>query len=246
MNEKELKLLFCNALRSNHIKNNDFIPTSDVRIVQEAHSRSFDLLIAAITKEPDNSHAHYNNLIMRTQLLKSFAKSEKCRIDCIQLYPVEVKSDEDTLDERLPNQILDAILVFGRSVLVLDKNHSRKASSLRFLPATVICYTGIDDQFEVKSSFDRLVSNRPFSIQKTVLARVLGDNSGKVYGRIAAIERIMQKFTFNQMYSENLGLTSEEIEFLQMIVGIRTPSDGRKKLPRLIRETANMKLTDYF
>ncbi|MEW6604466.1 MAG: hypothetical protein AB1351_07220, partial [Thermoproteota archaeon] len=131
MNEKELKLLFCSALRTGHIKNNDLVPTSDIRIVQEAHSRSFDLLIAAITKESDNSYAHCNNLLMRTQLLGTFAKSEKCRIDCIQFYPVEVKSDYDTLDERLPNQILDAILAFGRSVLVLDKNHSKKARSLR-------------------------------------------------------------------------------------------------------------------
>ncbi|HEX7032403.1 MAG TPA: hypothetical protein VF172_05330 [Nitrososphaera sp.] len=249
MNEKELKLLFCNSLRSGSIKyNDDFIPTTgDVRIVEEAHSRSFDLLIAAITKEPENSNsASYNNMLVRTQLLESFARSEKCRIDCVQFYPVEIKSDDDILDERLPNQILDAILAFGRSVLVLDKNHSKKAHILRFLPATIICYTGIDDQFEVTSKFDRLVSNSSFNIQKAVLARALGDNYNEVYGRLAAIERIMQKLTFNQTYYENLGLTNEEMEFLQMIVGVRPPSDGRKKLSRLVKETENMKLTDYY
>lgn len=245
MNEKELKLLFCSALRTGHIKNNDLVPTSDIRIVQEAHSRSFDLLIAAITKEPDNSYAHYNNLLVRTQLLESFAKNERCRIDCIQFYPVEVKSDDDTLDERLPNQMLDAILAFGRSMLVLDKNHSKKARSLRFLPATIVCYTGVDDQFEVTSKFDRLVSSCPFNVQKAVLARALGYSGSKVYGRINIIERIMQKFMFNQIYFENLGLTGEEVEFLQMITGVRAPSDGRKKLSRLVKETANMKLTDY-
>lgn len=50
MNEKELKLQFCSALRSGKIKNNDLIPESDIRIVEEAHFRSFDLLIAAVAR----------------------------------------------------------------------------------------------------------------------------------------------------------------------------------------------------
>lgn len=230
MNERELKLLFCSALRSGHIKNNDLIPESDIRIVQEVHLRSFDLLIAAMTKEPSDDYAHYNNLLVRTQLLERFAKNEKCRIDCVRFYPVEVKSDDDTLDERLPNQIIDAILAFGLSVLVLDKNHSKKARSLRFLPATIICYTGTDDYFEVSSTFDRLVSSTVFNLQKTSLARVLGADGRAYGGRLVAIERIMQKLAFNQIYFENLGLTVEELEFLQAITGVRAPSDGRKRL----------------
>lgn len=246
MNETELKLLFCKALRSGHVKNNDFIPESDIRIVEEAHLRSFDLLIAAMTKEPGDDYARYNNLLVRTQLLELVAASEKCRIDCVRFFPVEVKSDDDTLDERLPNQIVDAILAFGLSVLVLDKNHSKKARSLRFLPATIICYTGVDDYFEVVSKFDRLVSSGSFNIQKASLARALGDTGSGAYNRLAAIERIMQKLAFNQIYFENLGLTVEELEFLQVISGIRAPSDGKKKVSKLIKETANEKLTDYF
>jgi hypothetical protein len=247
MNEKELKLLFCSALRSGHIKNNDLIPESDIRIVEEAHLRSFDLLIAAITKESSDDHGHYNNLLVRTQLLERFARSEKCRVDCIRFYPVEVKSDDDTLDERLPNQIIDAILAFGLSVLVLDKNHSKKARSLRFMPATIICYTGTGDYFEVSSTFDRLVSSATFNLQKASLVRALGNSTdGRIYGRLGAIERIIQKLAFNQIYFENLGLTEEELEFLQTITGVRTPSGGRKRLSKLVRETANAKLTDYF
>src|SRR3712207_1062693 len=148
MNERELKSLFCSSLRSNHVKNNDLIPTSEIRIVEEAHFRSFDLLIAALTKEPNDIHDYgqYNNMLVRTQLLKHFARNEKCRIDCIRFFPVEIKSDDDVLDERLPKQIIDAILAFGLSILVLDKNHSRLARSFgKFLPTTLICYTGIDD-----------------------------------------------------------------------------------------------------
>lgn len=246
MNERQLKVLFCSALKSGHIKNNSLIPESEIKIVEEAHFRSFDLLIAAVTKEPSDDYANYNNMLVRTQLLERFARSEKCSINCVRFYPVEVKSDDDTLDERLPNQIIDAILAFGLSVLVLDKNHAKKAPSLRFLPATIICYTGVDDYFKVSSIFDRLVSSSVLNFRKTSLARSLGNEGGRTYSRLVAIERILQKILFNQVYFENLGLTGEELEFLQTIAGVRAPSDGRKKLSKLIKETGNAKLTDYF
>jgi hypothetical protein len=184
---------------------------------------------------------------VRTQLLQHFARSEKCRVDCIKLYPVEIKSDNDVLDERLPNQIIDAILAFGLSILVLDRNHSRKARDIgKLVPATIICYAGTGDHFEVVSKFDRLVSSGTLSIQKASLVRALGDTSDTAYSRLVAIERIMQKLAFNQFYFENLGLTGEEMEFLHMISGIRAPPDGRKKLTKLVKETTNTKLTDYF
>ncbi|MDQ5830954.1 MAG: hypothetical protein M3269_01655 [Thermoproteota archaeon] len=252
MNERELKSLFCSSLKSNHVKNNDLIPTSEIRIVEEAHFRSFDLLIAAVTREPDDiyDYGQYNNILVRTQLLKQFARHEKCRIDCIRFYPVEIKSDDDVLDERLPKQIIDAILAFGLSILVLDKNHSKLARNIgKFLPTTLVCYTGIDDHFEVVSRFDRLISSGVLNLKKSILAKVLeGSNTGsKAYSRLVALERIFQKIIFNQLYFENLGMTEREIEFLQMITGIKPPSSSQemKKLSKLIKETANAKMTDY-
>src|ERR671921_290322 len=251
MNERELKSLFCSSLRSNHVKNNTLIPTSEIRIVQEAHSRSFDLLIAAVTKQPNRyDYSNYDNILVRTQLLKHFARQEKCRIDCIRFYPVEVKSDDDILDERLPKQIIDAILAFGLSILVLDKNHSKVARALgKFLPTTLICYTGIDDHFEVVSRFDRIISSGVLNIKKTVLAKVLEgtDIGNKAYSRLVTLEHIFQKILFNQIYFENLGMTERELEFLQMIAGIKPPPrQEKKKLSKLIKETANAKMTDYF
>src|SRR5215211_2109271 len=180
-------------------------------------------------------------MLVRTQLLKHFALHEKCRIDCIRFYPVEVKSDDDVLDERLPNQIIDAILAFGLSILVLDKNHSKLARGLgKFLPATLICYTGIDDCFEVVSTFDHVVSSGVLNLKKTTLAKALEGSSGsKAYSRLVALEHIVQKIIFNQIYFENLGMTEQELEFLQIIAGIRPPSNQRKKLAKLIKETAN-------
>ena len=250
MNERQLKSLFCSSLKSNHIKNNDIIPTSEIRVVEEACFRNFDLLIAAVTKEPNAGDvcSHHDNIIVRTQLLRHFAHHQKCRIDCIRFYPIELKSDDDVLDERLPKQILQAILAFGLSILVFDKNHSKLARALRkFLPATIICYTGVEDCFEVISTFDHVVSSGVYNLQKTTLAKVLGDGSGgKAYSRLVALEHIFQKIIFNQIYFENLGMTDQELEFLQMITGIRPPSDQRKKLLELIKETANAKMTDYF
>ncbi len=241
MNERELKSLFCSSLRSSHIKNNNLIPTSEIRVVEEAQSRSFDLLIASVTKLP--------NILVRTQVLKQFALHEKCRIDCIRFYPVELKSDDDVLDERLPRQIIDAILAFGLSILVFDKNHSKRARSLgKFLPATLICYTGTDDHFEVISTFDRIISCSVLNLKKTILAKALEGTGigGKAYTHLVAMEHILQKILFNQMYFENLGLTERELEFLQMITGIKPPPrHEKKKLSRLINETANTKMTDY-
>ncbi|MDQ4015198.1 MAG: hypothetical protein M3136_05485 [Thermoproteota archaeon] len=249
MNERELKSLFCSSLRSNHVKNNDLIPTSEIRIVQEAHCRSFDLLIATVTKEPDrHDYGHYDNILVRTQQLKHFARQEKCGIDCIRFFPVELKSDDDVLDERLPKQIIDAILAFGLSILVLDKNHSKVARGLgKFLPTTLICYTGIDDHFEVVSRFDRFVSCGVLNLKKTILAKALeGGNTGsKAYSRLVALEHIFQKIIFNQLYFENLGMTERELEFLRMITDIRPPSQEKKRLSQLIKETANAKMTDY-
>jgi hypothetical protein len=250
MNERQLKSLFCSSLRSNHIKNNALIPTSEIRVIEEACFRNFDLLIAAVTKQPnrDNEYTHSDNMLVRTQLLKHFARHQKCRIDCIRFYPIELKSDDDVLDERLPKQILQAILAFGLSILVLDKNHSKQAHRLgKFLPSTLICYTGIDDWFEVVSTFDHVVSSAVLNLQKTTLAKALGGGSGsKAYSRLVALEHIFQKIIFNQIYFENLGMTEQELEFLQKIAGVRPPSDQRKKLVELIKETANAKMTDYF
>jgi hypothetical protein len=252
MNEKQLKVIFCSALRSGHIKNNDILPFPDaeMRIVEEANFRSFDLVVAAITQEPDVDYDNYNNMLVRTQLLESFAKNQKCRIDCVRFYPVELKSDDDTIDERLPSQVINAVMTFGLSVLVLDKNHSKriaKSGLAKFMPATIICYTGVDDYFEVISTFDRFISSGVFSFNRSTLARALapGDSGGRAFGRLAVLQRILQKLAFNQMYYENLGLAEDELEFLHTLSESRMPSNGRKRLADLIKETANAKMTDF-
>jgi len=247
MNEKELKLLFCKALASGHIKGNDLIPTKEVKlhIIEEAHFRSFDLLIASISAAHEDNHAVNDNLLVRTQLLERFARSEKCRIDHVRFFPVELKSDEDSLDERLPNQIIDAILTFGLSILVLDKNHSKQAKRLgKLLPATIICYTGCEDYFEVSSSFDRFVSAGILTMNKTSLAKLIGNKSAKTHTRLVALQRIIEKIAFNQLFLED-SLSHEELQFLQALTEISIPSITNNALKKMIKKSASMRITDY-
>ena len=265
MNEKDLKDLFISSVKSDHIDNNHFLPTSaninrDIIIKQEGYFRNFDLIVAIIEKNNDcdikfesiEAYDNYLNILMRTDMLAEFAKSEKCRIDWIRFYAVELKSDNDVLDERLPHQILNAILTFGRSVIVLDEKHCRRAKlqgTLRLIPATIIGYTGKGDHFEVLSVFDRLLTNAMFNIEKRKLAKLLmanGINNGtdKIYRCFANIQRINQKLAFSQLYNENLRFIKEEIEFIQKLVDIPNFSE-KKLLVDLIKQTTNTRITDY-
>ncbi|HZC48450.1 MAG TPA: hypothetical protein VE244_05255 [Nitrososphaeraceae archaeon] len=233
----------------------------EIKIKQEGYFRNFDLVIAIIEKRYDSTikyHSNetfdnYYNILMRDSLLKRFSIKEKCRIDWIRFYPIEIKSDNDVLDERLPNQILNAILTFGRSVLILDECHSRKTKlnrTLRLLPTTIIGYTGKHDSFEVLSVFDRLVTNGLFNISKKGLVRILINNGmgdtkpEKIYRCLSQIQRINQKLAFNEFYDEKMKFGKDEIEFIKKLIGIDTFSD-RRQLEKLIEQTTNSKITDY-
>ena len=255
MNEKELKSLFWKALKSGHVKNNSVIPgpeNAELRVVEEAHFRSFDLLIAAVrqsgraTNTPPNSE-----LLSRTKLLTHFATLERCGGDKLSFYPVELKSDEDTIDERLPNQIIDAILTFGLSILVLDIGHSNRVKAARMdkvLPATIICYTGVEDYFEVISVFHRFVSCGIFDFERINLARLLqqsgGSASAKSYRRLEHLQKILQKIIFSQLHFSDAGLTKEEQRFIFALGDIDIPN-SRQMVANIIKETMNAKMTDY-
>jgi len=255
MNEKELKGLFLTSLKSGHVKNNTVIPGPDIaelRVVQEANFRSFDLLLAAVTPHRGvGKTAASAEVLARSRLLTHFAKRERCRADRIHFYPVEVKSDNDIIDERLPNQIIDAILTFGLSILVLDLNHSRKIKSSklgRMLPSTIICYTGVEDHFEVVSVFDRFVSCGIFDFERINLVRLLRQyatsHAARSHRRLELLQQILQKIIFSQLHFENPGLTEEEELFLAALADIALPS-RKKMLAEIIKETTNTKLTDY-
>jgi hypothetical protein len=265
MNELELKDLFVSSLESRHIldsKNSEFsLLKSDVefRVKNEGYFGKFDLVIAVIqkTKIPKTGLNlelidTYYDILMRTGQLTEVARTEKCAIDCISLYPIELKSNCDVLDIRLPNQIMDAILTFGRSIVVLDSNHVNKNSLkyLRLLPATVIGYTGIKDHFRVLSVYERIISTGMFNFSKrrfvkTLLEHGIVEGIDKIYRRLETLERINQKLVFNELYDSNPGFLKEEIEFLSNFSKLKVSMTYKKQIGACILESKNNKITDY-
>ncbi len=263
MNEMKLKDLFVSSLESGHIVNSkgetvSFANHEDgIRIKNEGYFGQFDLVLAILHRqsrryEGSRENDLYDNILMRTGQLTEIAKSEKCSIDSISFYPVELKSNSDTLDARLPNQILNAILTFGRSIVVLDEKHVNTTSLklLRLLPATIIGYTGKDNFFRVLSIFDRFVDTGMFNLPKRRFVDMLYDNgilegADKIYRRLSNLERINQKIVFNQMHNSSTGFLEEEIEFLRQFSKIDGKMTYRKQVRRIVKESKNFKVTDY-
>lgn len=264
MNEVELKDLFVSSMESRHIfssKNRElsFLKAgSEIRVKNEGHFGQFDLVIAVLqkiknskTRDSERTEAYYD-ILMRAGQLTEVARTEKCRIDCISLYPVELKSNCDILDGRLPNQIMNAILTFGRSIVVLDKNHVNKNSIkfLRLLPATIIGYTGIKDHFEVLSVYDRIIHTGMFNLSKRRLAKTLIENGivegiDKIHRRLQTLEHINQKLVFNELYNSNPGFLKEEIEFLRQFSKVQVAMTYKKQIEACVLESKDNKITDY-
>ena len=265
MNESELKDLFISSLESGHIfdnknRNLPFTnPNNKIRIKSEGYFGHFDLVIAILHRENkstsyqnlDELEAYYN-ILMRTGQLAEIARAEKCKIDCISFYPVELKSGCDILDVRLPNQIKYGILTFGKSIVVLDKKNINRPSLkfLRLLPATIVGYTGTKDFFRVLSVFDRNIDTGMFNLSKRRFAKTLGENGivegiERIYGRLRTLERINQKLVFNELYNSNPGFLKEEIEFLRQFSSIKTAMTYRKQILSFVKESENDKISNY-
>ncbi len=263
MKEKDLKCLFIKSLYSDHINGFDFFspkdPSISIKIKDEAYFRGFDLLIAIVQNRPSSiiqlesidSYDNYLNILVRTSQLSQFANREKCRIDLIKFFPVELKSDDDVIDKRLPNQILNAILTFGRAILVLDKKHGDRAKARAYrdvIPATIISYTGREDYFEVISVFKSFIACSMLDLDRKKLASLLLDyrieRHSSILRCLQKIQRIYQKLIFNQLLDLDPKLDNEELSFLQRLTEIK-PTPDRKELKRLIEMTSNFKITDY-
>ena len=264
MNEKQLKDLFVSSLESRHIfdnRNREFSllkSDSEYRVRNEGYFGQFDLVIAVINKNNNSKYCDseltktYNDILMRTGQLTEVARAEKCAIDCISLYPVELKSNCDILDGRLPNQIMNGILTFGRSIVVLDKKHVNRAALkfLHLLPATIIGYTGLEDHFRVLSVFDRDINTGMFNLSKRRFAKAIIENGitesiDRIYKRLETLERINQKLVFNELYNSNPGFLNDEIEFLRQLTTIKAAMTYRKQIQACITEYKDNKITDY-
>lgn len=260
MNEYRLKELFISSVKKGHIRNNNDLffpapsPEVEIMIKNEFYFRNFDLVIGVIRKSQnhiDSANLNDQNIRLRSGLLTHFAISEKCRIESISFYPVEIKSDDDILDERLPNQILNAILTFGRSYLVLGKSHTNKATAfLKLLPTTIIGYTGTEDYFQIINVFDRFVVDPFFNLPKRQIIKILHDNGmvdevDRIYRRLSALQMINQKLIFNFLKPGSAPLLSDELQFLKELANVSSTTGDSKKINKIIRESLNWKITEF-
>lgn len=284
MNQSELKNLFKRSIKNGHINNNHLLPFSnsqiyEIKIKEEGYFRNFDLVIALIHKEGTKKEKTYcsskqmkyeyldnnihQNILMRTQQFTEFSKKEKCKIENITFIPVEIKSDNDILDERLPNQILNAILTFGRSYLVIDKKYviKRNLQILKLLPTTIIGYSGKEDYFEVLSIFKRCIINGIFNIPKRSFIKLLINNNitnkssdiARIYQSLILLEQINQKLVYNYLFrvdedGDTDFLLKEEIDFLNQFCNFsRLPSEKTytKEIKKLIKNSRNHLITDF-
>jgi len=244
-------------LRSGNIKDNgsDAIPVLrkgvELRVIEEGHYRAFDLIIAEIASTREHiHHSMVSNILTRTALYYDIAIAQKCQIDRLRLFPVELKSDADVIDSRLARQVAHALFTFGNSIVVLDQKHSKKMKSSAFckaLPATVIARTSASE-FEIVSTFSPRTASSVLEFNKTSLARLLSDNgeisSDRLARRLDLLQLVIQKLAFSQLYSENVSLDSSELEFLRQVVNCDLFSK-RELVRALSKKTANSKLTDY-
>lgn len=260
MREKELKYRFWHAVKSGKVANNEnsALPISDefteLHVIEEVFFRSFDLLIASVSRSKPNADPESNmaKILTRTKLFHQVALKQKCRIDQLQFFPIELKSDEDILDARLGRQVATALFTFGNSVVVLDQKHSKKVEQCtlwKALPSTIVTCSE-SNQFKVFSTPEILPNASPFRFDKRAVARALvrSNNPGsadKLTRRLNLLQLILQKIAFNQCYLPSvLGLDRSESEFLEHILTAQTYST-RNRVEDLVRQTSNRLLTDF-
>ena len=269
MNEQDLQKLFIDSLLSGEIQGIDEVidmPSLQkaeriVRIKKEAYFRYFDLVLGIISLQRNlpttiniksiDMYDRYHNLTMRTSELLAFAREENSRVDLVDLIPIEFKSDNDSIDERLPRQVINAILAFGRSVVVFDKRHTsriQKYGLFSLLPASIIGYSN-DNRFKVISSDKRIVVDSLVKPQKSTIAKILSDNGlidsfTAIYSHLDMTQKIYQKMLFNQIFEEKIDLLQEEIEFLSGLN--KSPNFHEKEqIKKIVRESINRKITEY-
>ncbi len=267
MNEIELKRKFIEFLRSN--SNHDFFsgydykPNNIIEIKNEGLNKKFDLVLAMIkTKEMDlkkiknksiEIDEDLKSIFFRNQLLKSISDIYKVKIQNLIIYPIEIKSDKDKLDERLSNQIIEAILTFGRSVIILDNDHAsriKKNGLHKIIPSTIIGYLNDKQIFTLIKRYNRVFSDSLLNINKINLLRTLEKskidiNYNNLYRNLRNIQKINQKLVYNQIFNYESTLFDDEIDFIKSFSDIKQKISFKKEIISLVKESKNYKITEF-
>jgi hypothetical protein len=267
MNESQIKDRFLDYLNVNP-RNDFFENTSNhkekyIEIKNEALNRKFDFILAACKvknikkKDIRNSTIEMDddlkNIFVRSTLLKTISESYKMNIEKITLYPIEIKSDRDKLDERLANQVIEAILSFGRSIIILDSKHASKIIKhglSRILPSTLIGYFSETDKFVVINRHDRVYSDSLLNVNKMHLIRTLKRadcqiNVTKLYNNLRSLQSIHQKLIYNQIFQNGQYLLEDEVIFMKELSSLNLKTNVKKEIIKTIQQYKNYKITDF-
>jgi hypothetical protein len=267
MNESQIKDRFLDYLNVNP-RNDFFGNTSNhkekyIEIKNEALNRKFDFILAACKvknikkKDIRNSTIEMDddlkNIFVRSTLLKTISESYKMNIEKITLYPIEIKSDRDKLDERLANQVIEAILSFGRSIIILDSKHASKIIKhglSRILPSTLIGYFSETDKFVVINRHDRVYSDSLLNVNKMHLIRTLKRadcqiNVTKLYNNLRSLQSIHQKLIYNQIFQNRQYLLEDEVIFMKELSSLNLKTNVKKEIIKTIQQYKNYKITDF-
>jgi hypothetical protein len=267
MKEIELKNRFIDFLKNNN-DHNFFskcggISNNIIEIRNEGLNKKFDFILAMIKPKELNIKkirnrsieidADVKGIFFRNQLLKSISEKYKIKIQNLIIYPIEIKSDKDKLDERLANQIIEAILIFGRSIVVLDNDHAikiKKNGLNKIVPSTIIGYSNEKKTFFLLNDYKRIYSDSLLNIDKINLIKTLENskvdvNYNDLYRNLRNIQNINQKLIYNKIFNYNLSFFDDEIQFIKNFSDINQKISLKKEIIRLVRESKNYKITEF-
>ncbi|MER5175856.1 MAG: hypothetical protein ABJB76_01320 [Candidatus Nitrosocosmicus sp.] len=267
MNEIELKNKFIDFLKTNNnhnfFSNYEFKPNNILEIRNEGLNRKFDLILAMVKTKEIKFNKIKNKTIeidedikgifFRNLLLKSISEKYKITIQNLIIYPIEIKSDKDKLDERLANQIIEAILTFGRSIVILDNDHAikiKKNGFYKIVPSTIIGYIDEKKIFISLNKYNRVFSDSLLNINKMNLIRTLEKskidvNYNSLYRNLRNIQNINQKLIYNQIFNYEHTLFDDEIEFIKNFSAINQKISFKKEIIKLVKESKNYKITEF-
>ena len=267
MDEIQLKDRFLDFLNKNP-RNDLFGNPSNhnekyIEIKNEALDRKFDFILAVCRtknvkkKDISNSAIELNddlkNIFVRSTLLNTISENYKVNIEKIILYPIEIKSNKDKLDGRLANQVIEAILSFGRSIVILDSIHSSKilkSGLSRILPSTLIGYFEKTDKFAVINRHGRVYSDSLLNVNKILLTRTLEKvdsqiNVTKLYNNLRRLQSIHQRLIYNQIFNSGQFLLEDEVLFMKELSSLNLKVNVKREIIKAIQQHKNFKITDF-
>ena len=149
--------------------------------------------------------------------------------------------------------MIEAILSFGRSIVILDSKHASKITKnglAKILPSTLIGYSDETDEFAVINRHDRVYSDSLLNINKLTLIKTLEKtdcniNLTRLYNNLRRLQSIHQKLIYSQIFKDEHYLLEDEVAFIKELSSINQKINVKKEIIKTIKQHKNYKITDF-